>query len=102
MFAGKVVFILLWLSLVLINTGLPFKGEKRVLDLQKTGSVQDVKYLQINNLMGQEIKTLIDDDIRAGRYCILWNGRDDLGTAVSSSLYFVRLQGKGFPNLFKC
>jgi hypothetical protein len=44
--------------------------------------------LDIYNLLGQRIATLIDDDhLSAGRYEIMWDGRDASGREVSSGIY---------------
>ena len=32
----------------------------------------------------------------AGRYTVVWNGKDALGRQVASGIYFYRLEGQGF------
>ena len=55
-------------------------------------SFQDVlKTLKIYNLLGQEVRTLVHARQSAGEYSVHWDGRDNLGKAVSSGVYIYRL-----------
>jgi hypothetical protein len=47
--------------------------------------------LKIYNIMGQEVKTLIDDVKEAGYHALIWNGLDNSGVAVSSGIYYYRM-----------
>lgn len=47
--------------------------------------------LEIYNLLGQQIAVLADDYFNAGRYQIIWNGKDQLCRDVASGIYFYRL-----------
>jgi len=47
--------------------------------------------LEIFNVSGQKVGTLIDDYLEAGRYEIIWNGNGGDGKAVSSGIYFYKL-----------
>ncbi|MFH1008055.1 MAG: immune inhibitor A domain-containing protein [Candidatus Latescibacterota bacterium] len=47
--------------------------------------------LAIHNLLGQRVRTLVDEDLRSGDHQATWNGNDDLGQDVSSGSYFYRL-----------
>ena len=57
-------------------------------ELPKIGQV----VLTIYNLNGQKIKTLEDENKLAGRYAVLWNGRDERDQNVASGIYFYRLE----------
>ncbi len=48
--------------------------------------------LKIYDVLGQSIRTLIDQYQPAGYYSVRWNGRDDDSRMVSSGLHFYRLQ----------
>jgi len=49
--------------------------------------------LTIFNLKGQVINVLVDNQtISPGRYTLSWNGKDKQGKAVSSGIYFYRLE----------
>lgn len=47
--------------------------------------------LTIFNLLGEEIKTLVQGAHSPGVYEIIWNGEDDLGFSVASGIYFYRI-----------
>ena len=47
--------------------------------------------LAIFNVLGQQVRTLIDRDCAVGRYELEWNGRDENGELVASGVYFYRL-----------
>ncbi|GEM_PF-2749823 len=47
--------------------------------------------LEIYNLLGQKVRTLVDQQQPGGRYTVEWNGRDENGSEVSSGVYFYRL-----------
>ncbi len=48
--------------------------------------------LVIYNMLGQKVKTLLDDSREAGRYQIVWDGSDDTGRIVGSGMYFYQLR----------
>lgn len=47
--------------------------------------------LEIYNLLGQRIVTLIDGSRVAGQHQVIWNGLDNVGNSVASGVYFYRL-----------
>jgi hypothetical protein len=47
--------------------------------------------LEIIDLRGRLVGTLVDGFARAGRHEIAWNGRSDLGESVASGVYLARL-----------
>jgi hypothetical protein len=58
---------------------------------------QSIVTLEIYNAIGQKIATLISsDELSAGQYDIVWNGRDDAGRQVSSGMYIYRLSAGDF------
>jgi|GEM_PF-1599676 len=48
--------------------------------------------LVIYNLLGQEVRTLVDEDKLAGTHRIHWDGTDDKGKRVASGIYFSRVK----------
>lgn len=48
--------------------------------------------LEIYNISGQKVGTLVDGHLDAGRYSIIWNGTGVDGNVVSSGVYFYRLR----------
>ena len=51
--------------------------------------------LEIFNLLGQRVATLVDGDRRAGSHTAHWDGTDAAGRPVGSGVYLYRLQGGG-------
>ncbi len=52
--------------------------------------------LEIFNILGQKLKTLLDEKKTPGQYSVIWDGTNELGHKVSSGLYIYRLEGDGF------
>ncbi len=48
--------------------------------------------LKVYNILGQEVRTLVDEVQPAGNFRILWDGRDGAGKDVSSGVYFYSLK----------
>jgi hypothetical protein len=50
--------------------------------------------LKIYNILGQRVRTLVDEDKLPGRYNIVWDGKDNSGKDVGSGIYFYQLRTK--------
>lgn len=50
--------------------------------------------LKIINVLGQEIKTLVDTKKTAGSYTVIWDGTNNQGNQVTSGIYLYLLQTK--------
>lgn len=48
--------------------------------------------LEVFNVLGQRVKTLVDSDMAPGKHEVIWDGRNDAGARVGSGLYFYRLK----------
>ncbi|MCK4403558.1 MAG: T9SS type A sorting domain-containing protein [candidate division Zixibacteria bacterium] len=48
--------------------------------------------LKIYNVLGQRVRTLVDEPQKAGNYQVDWDGKDDWGKDVSSGIYFYTLK----------
>lgn len=57
--------------------------------------------LTIFDVAGRLVRTLESGSLAAGTYTREWNGRDDMGRAVSSGTYFYRLAGNSFSEARK-
>jgi hypothetical protein len=51
--------------------------------------------IEIYNIRGQRVKTLMNEMRPAGYQSVLWNGADQTGKSVSSGVYFYRLEAAG-------
>jgi len=76
----------------------PFNPETTITyDLAADSNVR----LEIYNVMGQLVRTLVRDQQAAGRYRISWLGDNSLGHQVASGVYFYRIQADGFHSVKK-
>ncbi len=48
--------------------------------------------IDIFNVKGQKVKTLVNDHFKAGSHNVEWNGTDDNGKNVSSGIYFYNMK----------
>ena len=60
--------------------------------------MQDAEWvtLTIYDLLGREVKTLLDAHREPGNYTVEWNGTNDAGQPVVSGIYLYRLQAGSF------
>ena len=69
----------------------PFNPETIIeYQVPKRGKVQ----LNIYNMLGQKIRTLVDDVLPAGNYHVVWDGLDDHGNRVATGVYLYQLKGE--------
>ena len=52
--------------------------------------------MKIYNLLGQWIKTLVNERQTPGEHSVIWDGKDESGREVSSGIYFYRLEAGNF------
>jgi hypothetical protein len=57
--------------------------------------------LQVFNILGEKIKTLVKEDKEPGRYSVMWDGKDDNGMIVASGTYIYRLVIKDYQTAKK-
>jgi len=48
--------------------------------------------LEVYNLLGQSVKTLVRGKYDLGEYSVIWNGHSDTGQVLESGIYFLCLQ----------
>ncbi len=71
----------------------PFNPETTIkYQLPEAGEVN----LEIYNVLGQKIKTLVQEFKEAGYHQVLWNGKRENGMLAASGLYFYRLEAGDF------
>ncbi|MBC8415668.1 MAG: choice-of-anchor D domain-containing protein [Candidatus Cloacimonetes bacterium] len=58
--------------------------------------------LVIYNMKGQKVKELMNSNLDAGYYKIVWNGKDDQNHAVSSGIYFYKMKSGKYISTGKC
>jgi hypothetical protein len=57
--------------------------------------------LNVYDISGKHIKTLVDSEQNTGSYEILWDGKDNEGKIVSSGIYFTKLIAGSFAEIKK-
>lgn len=57
--------------------------------------------LNIYNLKGQLIKTLLKDNILSGEHKLIWDGKDNQGNNVASGVYLYKLNMNGSSQIKK-
>jgi hypothetical protein len=65
--------------------------------IRKPGHVQ----LNIYNILGQNVRTLVNEHQDAANYTKVWDGRDDNGNVVASGVYFYRIESGDFTDIKK-
>jgi len=72
----------------------PFNATTQIqFSLPKSSHVK----LEIFNILGQKVKTLVDEELQAGYKQVTWDGTDQESNRVASGLYFYRLSaGESF------
>lgn len=76
----------------------PFNPETVIsFNMPKSGSVQ----IKIYDVLGKEIRTLINEERNAGKHNIYWNATDEYGKRVSSGVYFYTISADNFSQTKK-
>ncbi|MCK5051739.1 MAG: T9SS type A sorting domain-containing protein, partial [Candidatus Cloacimonetes bacterium] len=65
--------------------------------IRETGKVT----LQVYNIKGQLVKTLVNDVRETGNYTVTWNSRDNSNKTVASGVYFYKMKAQNYNNTKK-
>ncbi len=57
--------------------------------------------LEVYNVLGQKVRTLVEKDLPAGMNQVNWNGVDNSGRSVSSGVYFMRMEAGRYSSTKK-
>ncbi len=66
-------------------------------DLPNMSNVRVTVY----DILGKEVRTLVNSDMGAGRYSVTWDGLNDQGQQVTSGVYFYRMDAGTFTMMKK-
>ena len=78
------------------NSPNPFNPETTIsFQLPDPGRVTLVVY----NMLGQEVRRLVDEEMGAGTHTARWDGRDSLGRRVASGIYLYRMEAGAFSTV---
>ncbi len=76
----------------------PFNPETAIrFSTKESGPVR----LNIYNIKGQLIKSLVDSNLPSGSHTVIWNGKDESGRSVSSGVYLYRMETPSYTKTMK-
>ena len=76
----------------------PFNPETKIrYQLPNSGKV----VVKIFDILGREVKSLVDEKLEAGFHEVTWNGRNNSGTRVSSGVYYYQIRSGEFKHTKK-
>jgi hypothetical protein len=76
----------------------PFNPETTIsYSVKKPGRVK----LEVYNIKGQKVCTLVDEEHAAGNYKRVFNARDNRGRSLSSGVYLIRMSAPGYRKTAK-
>ena len=78
-------------SLSLNNYPNPF-NPTTIISFKLVSAAKENAKIEIYNLKGQKVKTLLNRKLAAGNHRVVWNGDDDNGKPVGSGVYFYKLK----------
>lgn len=56
------------------------------------GAVMEKVRLNVYNILGQQVKTLVNEEMSAGRHTVIWDATDNYGERVATGIYLYRLE----------
>ena len=76
----------------------PFNPETTIaFSTKENGNIS----LDIYNIRGQKVRTLLNETKQAGKHTVVWNGKDDNGKNVASGVFFYRMKSGKFSSTKK-
>jgi hypothetical protein len=76
----------------------PFNPETTIsYSVKEPGRVR----LEVFNIKGQKVKTLVDEDRATGHYKLIFNAKDTRGRSLSSGVYLLRMSAPGYQKTSK-
>lgn len=86
-------FVVPFSKCVISNYPNPFNPSTTILyDLHKDSKVE----IEVFNVKGQNVKSLVDQELEAGKHTIVWNGDDASGKKVGSGIYFYKMKAGNY------
>lgn len=76
----------------------PFNPQTRIrFQLPEASNV----VLKVYNILGQEVRTLVNGKLTAGYHSMLWDGKNDAGARIASGIYIYRIKAGKFQAVKK-
>ncbi|MCK4654864.1 MAG: T9SS type A sorting domain-containing protein [Candidatus Cloacimonetes bacterium] len=57
--------------------------------------------IDVYNIRGQKVKTLVNEKLNAGAHQVIWHGKDENGKSVSSGIYFYKMNSGRYTSVKK-
>lgn len=57
--------------------------------------------VEIYNLLGEKVRTLVDGEKKAGRYDLLWDSKDGRGVDMPAGVYLIQMKAGSFSDMKK-
>ena len=57
--------------------------------------------IEVYNLKGQKVRTLLSSSLPKGKHSVVWNGKDDANEIVASGVYFIRMNTPAYHKTTK-
>jgi len=57
--------------------------------------------VKVYNILGKEIRELLNEQSNSGEYVLRWDGRDNLGATIESGVFFISLQTSSYRKTIK-
>ena len=57
--------------------------------------------IKIYNILGKEVKTLVDQKMKSGKNVVKWNGKNDEGIKVAGGVYLYSIQVENYKQTKK-
>jgi flagellar hook assembly protein FlgD len=70
------------------TTSIPFKVKSLEFGVGRSTHTTLIVY----NILGQRIRSLVDENLNSGTYQVTWDAKNDKGEKVPSGVYFYRLK----------
>lgn len=67
----------------------------------ETANLRDLTRIEIYNLKGQKIKTLISEQLSPGQHSVVWHGTNESGKAVTSGVYLYKMKSGDYQKTRK-
>ncbi|RKX30853.1 MAG: hypothetical protein DRP46_04575 [Candidatus Zixiibacteriota bacterium] len=71
----------------------PFNPTTRIdFEINHNSGAMEHVTLNVYNILGRQVKTLVDENMSTGRYTVIWDATDDYGSRVATGIYLYRLE----------
>jgi WD40 repeat protein len=82
----------------ILNHPNPFNPETTIeYSIKEDSNVQ----IEIYNIKGQKVQTLVNEIREAGYHSVIWNGKDSSGRPVASGIYFYKMKTDNYQKIRK-